>query len=486
MCAIFGFYRDPKAPRLTPMQTTDLAVTMSRLVAQCAQRGRDGTGWLLAANYVYDHTPVAALKTDRGFNQSIMAMRLYNEVNRAHQVDSIIGNCRAEPTTEWQPDKDEQRLQPYSQNISNRSLYAVHNGIIANDREFLTDWPANTIDSQAIPVAASQGRFDELTGSQATAMYLSAGAITPMQINQAFTLEPGQLLLHRNYRPLAVLYVPHFGGWIFASKQEFITASLPKQVPYLIVDMPANHTLALPTMQRRVNLPEGRAAGDHAIVILSGGLDSSTVAELALRTHQKVTLIHFHYGCRAQTKETEAVTAIAARLKHEHKDCQVLLEFIDMSFLKDLGGSTLTDPTAVIATGEAGAEFAHEWVPFRNGLMLSSIVAYCDRHQCSHIYLGANLEEAGAYGDNEQEFYELMTKAVAIGSKSAPTIVNPLENLMKHEIAKLAVDIGAPADLSWSCYHGGDLHCGDCGPCYMRQKAFRMNGLVDPVTYATE
>lgn len=474
MCAIFGYYRDRLTCALKGRDKDKLAATMDALSRQCSTRGRDGTGWELWGTTLHaDMSTRPVHASARGFDAAVYG-ELDQTIRQSDRVNAIIGNCRAEPTTEWQAKKRRDNLQPYTQS----GVTIVHNGTIANDRNWLAGWPPHTIDSQAIAVAAAAGQFDQLVGSQATAVYAS----TRTRISPDVTLEAGELMLHRNFRPLAVIYVPSLSGWLFASKLEFILDSLPVNTPYHIQDLPANSQLVIPS---RGMLPRSILADrpEHAVVILSGGLDSTTVAKEAVLAHPTITFIHFLYGCRAQSKETQAVTAIHQRLVQEHPDRVIKLEFIDMSFLKQLGGSTLTDPDATIAKGEEGAEYAHEWVPFRNGLMLSSVVAYCDRHKCTHIYLGTNLEEAGAYGDNEQEFYELMGKAIAIGSQSAPTIVNPLENLMKHEIVALSAKNRAPVDLSWSCYHGGLLHCGDCGPCYMRRKAFAMNQLQDSVEY---
>lgn len=480
MCAIFGFYRNPNPNHVVgqdhQMTKVDLGKVLAKLSGLCSTRGRDGAGVTMFKSGLTG----PRVEHIRGTDVSQVSHAMHKI--EGNSLNALIGNCRAEPTTEWTPTPDASKLQPYAY----FGLHAVHNGTIANDRLFLDQVRGmeGMIDSNAIPVAAAFGRFDELVGSQATALFNNCDH--DMLIGTGLHLGPGDLMLHRNYRPLSVIYVPALGGWLFASKLDFLRRALPAYVSYILVDLPANSSMFLPSKRLVNHLPEGRDKEDHAIVILSGGLDSTTVAKIAVAKHPQTTLIHFLYGCRAQSKETEAVKLIASRLQEEYPAKQIKLEFIDMSFLKELGGSTLTDPDAKIAEGEAGAEYAHEWVPFRNGLMLSSIVAYCDRHRCSHIYLGANLEEAGAYGDNEEEFYELMNRAVAIGSKSAPTIVNPLDNLMKHEIVRLAADIEAPYDLSWSCYHGGTHHCGNCGPCFMRRRAFAMNGLTDPLTYADE
>src|SRR5205085_6785589 len=104
------------------------------------------------------------------------------------------------------------------------------------------------------------------------------------------------------------------------------------------------------------------------------------------------------------------------------------------------------------------------------------------------IALGNNLEESGAYPDNEQEFIRALNVVMpnAVQEGRSVRFTEPVGNLMKHEIVKLGLEVGAPLDLTYSCYRGGELHCGRCGPCFMRHNAFRMNGAVDPLPYETE
>jgi len=141
--------------------------------------------------------------------------------------------------------------------------------------------------------------------------------------------------------------------------------------------------------------------------------------------------------------------------------------------------------TNKIADGIAGAEYAHEWVPARNLVMLSTAVAYAEAHNYGYIYLGTNLEEASVYPDNEEQFIldfnNLLYGAVQNGVKIE--IKTPLGGLMKHEIVLFGLECNAPFHLTWSCYKGGEKHCGKCGPCFMRRTAFERNGLVDPVEY---
>jgi 7-cyano-7-deazaguanine synthase len=181
------------------------------------------------------------------------------------------------------------------------------------------------------------------------------------------------------------------------------------------------------------------------------------------------------YGCQAEVKEMQAIYDIAREV-----DCS--FEYVETDWLRRLGGSSLTEG-GDIKPGETGAEFCHEWVPARNLLFLSMCAAISEVRGCSRIYMGLNLEEAGAYPDNTVEFYESCNRALIYGTLNQVQIVNPLGNLMKWEIVKKALEIGAPIDKSWSCYKGGEKPCGNCGPCYMRKKAFKMNNIQDMIEY---
>jgi 7-cyano-7-deazaguanine synthase len=115
--------------------------------------------------------------------------------------------------------------------------------------------------------------------------------------------------------------------------------------------------------------------------------------------------------------------------------------------------------------------------------MLANAVAYAEANNHDVIALGNNLEESGAYPDNEEEFTHLLDGVLdyAVQEGRQVRLVAPVGHLMKHEIVRLGVDINAPLDLTWSCYKDGDKHCGECGPCFMRRTAFERNGLTDPV-----
>jgi len=115
----------------------------------------------------------------------------------------------------------------------------------------------------------------------------------------------------------------------------------------------------------------------------------------------------------------------------------------------------------------------------------SVAIAIAEAYDFDAVASGVNLEESGAYPDNEMEFVRLLSKVApyAVRPNKKVELLMPVGNLVKHEIVRLGVEIGAPLHLTWSCYEGGEKHCGKCGPCYMRKWAFKINGLKDPVEY---
>jgi 7-cyano-7-deazaguanine synthase len=242
-------------------------------------------------------------------------------------------------------------------------------------------------------------------------------------------------------------------------------------------------------MQARTTMISEPEANSVAVII-SGGLDSTVAATIACERYKHVHLLHFLYGARAQNREIKAVEDVAAHLRRRfHDQCEVFEEYIDLSYLQTLGGSTLTEHDREIALGEIGVETAHEWVPARNLVMAAMAAAYCDRHDIGSIMLGTNREESAVYADNSSEFHRALSKTLALCTQARPRIVAPLENMMKAHIYAAALKHGAPINLSWSCYQSGEqtngLHCGVCGPCQLRRVAAQMNDAFDCIIYHT-
>lgn len=436
------------------------------MLEEASIRGRDSAGVSIRGR------EVESFKTTGDVSDIIEKIKLHGHMT------SAIANLRAEPTTEYVENKELTDVQPYSSN----ETHMVHNGTIANDKELKEEYGIDLptiIDSAIIPIVLDRenGDVSKLKGSMALAWWDEKHC---------------DLYLYKNYQPISVFYVNKLRTYFFCSyRSTFLNAlklngyntdKLP-MYQFREIDFPPYSKMTFRRLGHSITR-DIRPDVDKAIVIISGGLDSTTSAKVACLNHKEITLCHFEYGCRAQDREIQAVNDIAEALRSDHPEHKITVEILDLSFLKKLGGSTLIDgEDGDIGKGEQGAEFALDWVPFRNGTMIALAAAYCDRHKIGNIYLGLNLEESGAYPDNTTEFYQTFNKVLDVGSQSRPIIKNPLGDLMKHEIVNLALHIKAPIDKSWSCYRGDEKPCGKCGPCYLRSKAFLMNKLIDCVDY---
>jgi 7-cyano-7-deazaguanine synthase len=364
-----------------------------------------------------------------------------------------VGNHRATPTTEVE--------NPIENQPVGKDVKIVFNGIISNaDSLGIREGEA---DSSVLPrVLKCNGTFHEF--------YVSLISAIEGSFALAVLFPDGKIWLACNYKPI----------WILSYEKEIYFSSLKthfpeisngvnpfRMPPYSLMEIYDNRSTQTYQIPRKQNT--------KALVICSGGLDSTTVLSYAcsLFGPSRVCLLHFNYGCKATSKEIEAVTKISKFLGCE-------LQIIPLS---SFGGSSLLDEKDNISSGIAGAEYAHEWVPARNLLMLSMATAYAEAKGYGYIYLGTNLEEAGAYPDNEEQFIldfnDLLYGAVQNGVKIE--VVTPLGGLMKHEIIPFGLKYNTPYHLTWSCYRSEDKHCGRCGPCFMRKTAFERNGLKDPV-----
>ena len=390
-------------------------------------------------------------------------------------VSALIANTRAVPTTEWARGRDPRTIQPFA----GGNWVASHNGTIANDRELFRELdvtPEVAVDSAVLPWLFSARGLDR-------GLAAIRGSFALAAIN---VVESRKLYLGRNFKPLHLMHRGDLGVFFFASLPEqlapttrssFVDLTRPRienlaPYSYAILDGDSATCCVRP-------LPGSIVSGRRALVIASGGLDSTVAAAKLLRDGFDVTLLHFSYGCHAEPAELRASRAVAAALGCDHRT-------VPLDWLGRLGGSTLTVKGSTITPCEIGAEYPHEWVPARNMLMIAHACAIADAEGFTHIALGTNLEEGGSYPDNTQEFVGLMGQASVLGTTARAQILAPVGNLVKHEIVRLGVELQAPLDRTWSCYLDGDLHCGRCGPCFMRRVAFEANGLVDPIQYSSK
>ena len=222
-----------------------------------------------------------------------------------------------------------------------------------------------------------------------------------------------------------------------------------------------------------------------AVCVCSGGIDSTVAATIALQEGYELHIFHASYGQRAEQREKEAVEQIADYLGAKE------LKFVELPFLKELGGSALTDAKRKVPVGEEvnldeEKETPPTWVPCRNLVLLAHASAYAEVISAEAIFVGFNAEEARSYPDNEKEFVNrfntVLEKAVASYCQP-PTVKAPLVDLLKPEIIKKGVEVKAPVHLTYSCYLGEEQHCGICESCVHRRRGFKEAGVEDPTAY---
>lgn len=216
----------------------------------------------------------------------------------------------------------------------------------------------------------------------------------------------------------------------------------------------------------------------RAIVLLSGGLDSTTCLSAAIKDGYEVFPISFDYGQRHR-RELHCAGLIAKYYK---------LKSYNVFKLDNVGGSALTDMSIKVPEYKGDKFIPITYVPARNIIFLSYAVGYAEVVNAEAIYIGVNAVDYSGYPDCRPEFISAFQNMVSVGTKSGVEgrgvkIVTPLMNLSKSEIIKLACDNGAPLHLTWSCYKGDEKACGVCDSCVLRLKGFEEAGIEDPIEY---
>jgi 7-cyano-7-deazaguanine synthase len=213
-----------------------------------------------------------------------------------------------------------------------------------------------------------------------------------------------------------------------------------------------------------------------AYVLLSGGLDSTVCLYLANRQAQQVVACSVDYEQRHKT-EIMFAKASCAQLGIPHKILPV----------PNLPTSMLTDKSAAVPdiSYDEIQGVSPTYVPFRNGLLLSRLAAEAQAGDGDAIYFGAHSEDAAnwAYPDCTPEFIGSMANAIYIGTYHQVRLITPLQWMMKTDIVKLGYSINVDFGLTWSCYKGGQKHCGVCPTCRSRRQAFIDADVFDPTEY---
>lgn len=216
-----------------------------------------------------------------------------------------------------------------------------------------------------------------------------------------------------------------------------------------------------------------------AVVLLSGGLDSCVTAAVA-RQEYDLALLHANYGQRTVTRELAAFRAQAAFFQARR-----VLE-VDLNFLRQIGGSSLTDTSLPVPEEEpAPGTLPSTYVPFRNTILIAVAVAWAEVLGAEAIFIGANRIDGPEYPDCRPEYFAAYNRLIDLGTGPQTRIVihTPLIDLSKAEIIRLGLQLQAPFELTWSCYQDETEACGRCSSCRLRLQGFAAAGAADPIPY---
>lgn len=217
-----------------------------------------------------------------------------------------------------------------------------------------------------------------------------------------------------------------------------------------------------------------------SVVLLSGGMDSCVCAALAVRETQAAAM-HISYGQRTEQRERRAFDQICDRLGIHTRLA------LRNEVLKAVGGSALTDSSIQVpeTAGEIGqGGIPVTYVPFRNAHFLAAAVSWAEVLDAISVYIGAVEQDSSGYPDCRPAYYKAFNSVIQAGTREGKIeIVTPLIAMRKAEIVKLGLELGAPFDLTWSCYSGEEKACGVCESCVLRLRAFAAAGVDDPIPY---
>jgi 7-cyano-7-deazaguanine synthase len=219
---------------------------------------------------------------------------------------------------------------------------------------------------------------------------------------------------------------------------------------------------------------------DHAVVLVSGGMDSCVTAAIARETHE-IAMLHLNYGQRTEARELRAFHEVADFYRVKQR------LVVSMEHLAAIGGSSLTDRSIPVTTADLNASgIPSSYVPFRNANMLSVAVSWAEVIGARAIFVGAVEADSSGYPDCRREFYDAFEMAIKAGTKPGTDIrlITPVITFSKKGIVLKGRALSAPLGLTWSCYTNGDVACGECDSCALRLRGFQEAGIEDPIPYA--
>jgi 7-cyano-7-deazaguanine synthase len=218
-----------------------------------------------------------------------------------------------------------------------------------------------------------------------------------------------------------------------------------------------------------------------AVCLVSGGMDSLVTAAIASSQHENLAFLHLNYGQKTEQRELISFKKIA-----EYYNVPVTHQkIIDVSFLKQIGGSSLTDDKIEVKKFKGDSEeIPDSYVPFRNTHIIAMAVSWAEVIGAKKIYIGAVYEDSSGYPDCRPSYYQAVNALIKQGTKNGDIeVITPVINLKKEEIVKKALELKAPLEYSWSCYERNDKACGVCDSCALRLRGFEKAKINDPIDY---
>ena len=217
----------------------------------------------------------------------------------------------------------------------------------------------------------------------------------------------------------------------------------------------------------------------QVVVLCSGGMDSVTALHWARRHHKVVAVLSFDYGAKHNHREIPFAAEHARALGVPHQ--VITLDFVNRFF-----ASTLLKSGGEIPDGHyEAATMKQTVVPFRNAIMLSIATGFAESRGAEGLVIAAHGGDHAIYPDCREDFMRAMDAAMRHGTCAGMVLLRPFIELNKAQIAAEGARLGVDYARTWSCYKGGEIHCGRCGTCVERREAFLVAGLPDPTVYAT-
>ncbi len=217
-----------------------------------------------------------------------------------------------------------------------------------------------------------------------------------------------------------------------------------------------------------------------AVCLLSGGMDSSTLAYVAKSRGYEILALHVNYGQRTERKELISAKKIASLLNAE-----AFVE-ISLDYFAKFGESSLTDEKIAVEEYDPKREFMpNTYVPFRNANFLSIATSFAEARGADAIFIGVQSLDYSGYPDCRPQFIEAFQRVIDLGTKDTTkiTLFTPFITMTKTEILHEGLKLGVPYEHTWSCYRNEGKACGTCGSCHFRKEAFAAVGKQDPIEY---